>query len=70
MVEKKDFRREELPKKYTAKILDNGKFKNKYLKKLEKNWNKWKGKDKMIQKNEARSSSGSRNLEGGVMSDI
>jgi len=36
MVEKKDFRREELPKKYTVKILNNGKFKNKYLKKLEK----------------------------------
>jgi len=25
---------------------DNGKFENEYLKKLERNWNKWKGKDR------------------------
>ena len=40
IVEKRDFRREELPVKYTVKILygwDNKKFENKYLKKLEKN---------------------------------
>jgi len=37
MVEEKDFRRGELPGKYTAKIWDDGKFKNKYLKKLERN---------------------------------
>jgi len=41
MTEKKDFRRGELLGKYTAKMLygwDNGKFKNEYLKKLERNW--------------------------------
>ena len=41
MVEKRDFRREKLPEKYIAKILyrqNNRKFKNKYLKKLAKNW--------------------------------
>ena len=38
--EEKDFRRGEVPEKYTVKILyewDNGKFENKYLKKLERN---------------------------------
>jgi len=41
IVEERDFRREELLEKYMAKILygwNNGKFKNKYLKKLERNW--------------------------------
>ena len=41
IVEEKDFRRGELPGKYTAKILykwDNRRFENKYLRKLEKNW--------------------------------
>jgi len=40
MVEERDFRRGELPEKYMAKMLyrwDDGKFKNEYLKKLEKN---------------------------------
>ena len=40
VVEKKDFRRRELLEKYTAKILykwNDKKFKDKYLKKLEKN---------------------------------
>jgi len=40
LAEEKDFRREELPGKYIVKILykwDNGKFENKYLKKLERN---------------------------------
>ena len=44
-VEEKDFRRRELPGKFMAKMLyrwDNGKFKEKYLKKLERNWQKWK----------------------------
>ena len=38
--EEKDFRRVELPEKYTARVLyewNNRKFKNKYLKKLERN---------------------------------
>ena len=43
IVEENNFRREELPGKYTAKMLyewDDGKFENKYLKKLERNWKK------------------------------
>ena len=42
-MEEGDFRRKKFPGKYIAKILykwDNGKFKNEYLKKLEKNWQK------------------------------
>jgi len=46
MVEKKkDFRRGELPGKYTAKMLygwNDGKFEKEYLKKLERNWQRWK----------------------------
>ena len=40
-VEEGDFRREKLPGKFTAKMLyewDNGKFEEKYLRKLERNW--------------------------------
>jgi len=62
--EERDFRRGELLEKYIAKILykwDNGKFEKEYLRKLERNWVKWKGK--MLWK--ANSSSGSRNLKGG-----
>jgi len=43
--EDRDFRRGELPGKFTAKMLygwDDRKFKNEYLKKLERNWQKWK----------------------------
>jgi len=45
MAEKKDLRREELPRKFTVKMLygwDDGKFEEEYLKKLEKNWKRWK----------------------------
>jgi len=45
MVEEKDFRRGELPGRFTAKMLygwNNGKFKEEYLRKLERNWRKWK----------------------------
>ena len=41
MAEEKDFRRGELPGKFTAKILygwDDGKFEKEYLRKLERNW--------------------------------
>ena len=41
MVEEKDFRREELLGKFTAKMLyrwDNRKFEEEYLRKLERNW--------------------------------
>ena len=63
----------ELLGKYIAKMLyrwDNRKFENKYLKKLERNQRRWKGKDKMGKKDNPTSSSRSRNLEGRVMSDM
>ena len=73
LAEKKDFRRRELPRKYTVKILygqNNRRFEDKYLRKLERNWRKQKGKDKMTEKDELTSSSGSRNLEERIISDI
>ena len=73
LVEEKDFRRGELLEKYIVKMLyewDNKRFEDEYLRKLEKNWRKWKGKDKTTEKYEPTSSSRSRNLEGGAMSDI
>ena len=45
MTEEKDFRRGELPGKFTAKMLyewDDRKFEEEYLRKLERNWQKWK----------------------------
>ena len=45
MEEERDFRRGELPGKFRVKILygwDDGKFKEEYLKKLERNWKRWK----------------------------
>ena len=45
IAEEKDFRRGELLGKYMAKILygwNDSKFENEYLKKLERNWYKWK----------------------------
>ena len=44
--EEKEYKRMELPGKYMAKVLygwDNQKFEEEYLRKLEKNWRKWKG---------------------------
>jgi len=44
-MEEKDFRRGELPEKYIVKMLygwDDGKFEKEYLRKLERNWQKWK----------------------------
>ena len=41
IVEERDFRRGELSRKFTAKMLygwDDGKFEEEYLKKLERNW--------------------------------
>jgi len=73
LVEKRNFRRRELPRKYIAKMLygwNDKKFENKYLRKLERNWQNWKKKDKTIWEKELISSFGSRNLEGGVMSDM
>ena len=40
-----EFKRMELPERYTAKILygwDDRKFEVEYLRKLEKNWQRWK----------------------------
>jgi len=45
IVEERDFRRGELLGKYMAKMLygwNDGKFEKEYLKKLERNWQKWK----------------------------
>jgi len=45
MEEEKDFRRGELPGKFTAKMLygwDDGRFEEEYLRKLERNWQRWK----------------------------
>ena len=43
--ENRDFRRDELLGKFTAKMLyrwNDRKFKDEYLKKLERNWQRWK----------------------------
>jgi len=40
-----EFKRMELPERYTAKILygwDDRKFETEYLRKLERNWQRWK----------------------------
>ena len=69
--EERDFRKEMLLGKYIAKVLyrwDNGKFKNKYLRKLERSWAKLKGRDKTRWGD--NSSSGSRNLEGELISEL
>jgi len=45
MAEERDCKRRELPGKFTAKMLygwDDGKFEEEYLKKLERNWRRWK----------------------------
>jgi len=45
IVEEKNVRREELLGKFMAKMLyrwNNGKFEEEYLRKLERNWQKWK----------------------------
>ena len=51
MAKKRDFRRGKLSGKYTVKMLykwDNGKFENKYSKKLERN--QWKQKSVSLKK--------------------
>jgi len=45
IMEERNFRRGELPGKFTVKMLygwDDIKFKEEYLKKLERNWRRWK----------------------------
>jgi len=52
--EKGEYRRMELPGKYTAKLLygwDDRRFEEEYLNKLEKNWKKWK-EDRQIDESE------------------
>ena len=47
--EAEEFKRGELPGRYTAKLLygwDDKKFDEEYLKKLQKNWNRWKNDKK------------------------
>ena len=53
--EAEEFRRGKLPGRYTAKLLygwDNKKFDEEYLKKLQKNWNRWKNNRKEGEKEE------------------
>ena len=74
-VKEGNFRREELPEKYIAKMLyewNDRKFEDKYLKKLERNWKRQKGEDKTKRKRtyEPTSSSGSKNLKKRMISDI
>ena len=48
-LEAEEFRRGELPGRYMTKLLyrwDNKKFDEEYLKKLERNWNRWKNERK------------------------
>ena len=49
---------------------DDRKFENKYLRKLERNQQNWKGKDKIVGESELTSFSRRRNLEEGVMSEL
>jgi len=45
IAEERDFRRGKLPGRFTAKVLyrwDDRKFEEEYLRKLERNWQKWK----------------------------
>ena len=53
MEEEGEYKRMELPGKYTAKLYgwDDRRFEEEYLNKLEKNWKKWKG-DRQIDKSE------------------
>jgi len=67
MAEEKNLRREELLEKYMARMLyrwNDRKFENEYLKKLERNWQKWK------RKSSDTSFSESRNLERGIILDM
>ena len=52
--EDEEYRRMELPGKYTAKLLygwDDRKFEEEYLNKLERNWRKWKDNRQIEEKN-------------------
>jgi len=52
-LEVEEFKKGELPGRYTAKLLygwDDKKFDEEYLKKLERNWNRWKNNRKKGEK--------------------
>ena len=69
--ETEEFKRSELLGKYMARILfvwDNKKFENEYLKKLERNWARWKEKE--IREGEAGSFSRVETLRGGYCYDM
>ena len=54
MEEEGEYKRMELPGKYTVKLLygwDDRRFEEEYLNNLEKNWKKWKG-DRQINEDE------------------
>ena len=56
-LEAEEFSREELLGKYIAKLLygwDNKKFEEEYLKKLERNWNRWKNDRKECKEEKAK----------------
>ena len=55
MKEEEEYKRMELPGKYTAKILygwDDKKFEEEYSKKLEGNWRRWKNDRKEAEREE------------------
>ena len=55
--EVEEFKRGKLPEKYIVKLLygqNDNKFEEEYLKKLEKNWNRWKNDRKKCEKEEKR----------------
>ena len=55
MKEKKEYKRMELPGKYTAKVLygwNDKKFEEKYLNKLKRNWRRWKNNREEADKEE------------------
>ena len=61
-LEVEKFKRRELPGRYRAKLLygwDNKKFEEEYLKKLEKNWNRWKNNRKESEEEYVRKLEGS-----------
>ena len=79
MVKEKDFRRVELPGRYIAKLLYGWKDRrfDECLKKLERNWIRWKEKNKKTEKIiwgekkvKPTSSSRSRNLKGRIISEM
>ena len=44
-IRKEEFQRMEVPEKYMARVLygwDDGKFEKEYLRRLERNWGRWK----------------------------